>query len=214
MKPDETANAQEPILPNGHPASFVWLASRSPRRQELLRQIGVPFRLLVSDDPQEDEWLELHEAGESPARYVARVAHAKAQAGRQRLERSAAPDAPVLASDTTVAIGGRIYGKPQDEADARRILGELSGHTHRVLSAVVVATGRDTRSAVQVSRVRFARLSAQEIEHYIASGEAFGKAGAYAIQGLAARFIRRIEGSYSGIMGLPLYETARLLRGV
>lgn len=214
MNPDETVNAKEPIPPNGQPAGFVWLASRSPRRQELLRQIGVPFRLLVSDDPQEDEWLERHEAGESPARYVARVALAKAQAGRQRLERSAAPDAPVLASDTTVAIGGRIYGKPQDEADARRILGELSGRTHRVLSAVVVATRRDTRSAVQVSRVRFARLGAQEIERYVASGEAFGKAGAYAIQGLAACFIRRIEGSYSGIMGLPLYETARLLRGV
>lgn len=208
----QTMTAKEMTLPL-RPPGFVWLASRSPRRQELLRQIGVPFRLLVSGDVQEDERLERIETGESPTRYVARVALAKAQAGRARLEQSGETDAPVLASDTTVAIGGRIYGKPHDEADAHRILGELSGRTHRVLSAVVVATRREARSAIQVSRVRFTRLSALEIERYVASGEAFGKAGAYAIQGLAACFIRRIEGSYSGIMGLPLYETARLLRG-
>ncbi len=192
---------------------FVWLASRSPRRQELLRQIGVRFRLLVSDDEEDDESLELPLPGESPTRYVERVARAKAAAARLRLERRGGPQAPVLASDTTVAIGGRIYGKPVDADDARRMLRELSGRTHRVLTAVVVATARRERAATQVSRVRFARLGAREIDAYVASEEPFGKAGAYAIQGAAARFVRRIEGSHSGIMGLPLYETARLLRG-
>ncbi|HLT26892.1 MAG TPA: nucleoside triphosphate pyrophosphatase [Zeimonas sp.] len=192
---------------------FVWLASRSPRRQELLRQIGVPFRLLVSDDDEDDERLELARPGESPTRYVERVARAKAAAARERLERLGGPDAPVLASDTTVAIGGRMYGKPADADDARRMLRDLSGRTHRVLTAVVVATARGERAATQVSRVRFARLKPCEIDDYVASGEPFGKAGAYAIQGEAARFVRRIEGSHSGIMGLPLYETARLLRG-
>ncbi|MCO5101400.1 MAG: Maf family nucleotide pyrophosphatase [Burkholderiaceae bacterium] len=191
---------------------FVWLASRSPRRQELLRQIGVSFRLLVSDDHEDDEALELPLPGESPTRYVERVARAKAAAARARLLRRGGPDAPVLASDTTVAIGGRMYGKPVDAADARRILGELSGRTHRVLTAVVVATARRESVTTQVSRVRIARLRAGEIDAYVASGEPFGKAGAYAIQGAAARFVRRIEGSHSGIMGLPLYETARLLR--
>lgn len=192
---------------------FVWLASRSPRRQELLRQIGVRFRLLVSDNEEEDEALELPLPGESPTRYVERVARAKVAAARVRLERRGGPQAPVLASDTTVALGGRMYGKPLDEEDARRMLRELSGRTHRVLTAVVVATARRERSAIQVSRVRFARLHAREIDAYVASGEPFGKAGAYAIQGAAARFVQRIEGSHSGIMGLPLYETARLLRG-
>ncbi|MBW7923711.1 MAG: septum formation inhibitor Maf [Burkholderiaceae bacterium] len=195
------------------PADFVWLASRSPRRQELLRQIGVRFRLLLSDDDEDDEALEIASPGESPARYVERVARAKAAAARARLLRRGEADAPVLASDTTVAIGGRMYGKPSDADDARRMLRELSGRTHRVLTAVVVATARRERLATQVSRVSFARLRPQEIDEYIAGGEPFGKAGAYAIQGAAARFVRRIEGSHSGIMGLPLYETARLLRG-
>jgi len=203
---DATTQAQA-----GEP-DFVWLASRSPRRQELLRQIGVRFRLLVSDDHEDDEALEHPLPGESPTRYVERVARAKAAAARARLLRRGGPEAPVLASDTTVAIGGRMYGKPVDAADARRMLGELSGRTHRVLTAVVVATARRESVATQVSRVHFARLRAGEIDAYVASGEPFGKAGAYAIQGAAARFVRRIEGSHSGIMGLPLYETARLLR--
>lgn len=199
--------------PANTPADFVWLASRSPRRQALLRQIGVRFRLLVSDDDEDDETLERALPGESPTRYVERVARAKAAAARARLARRGGPEAPVLASDTTVAIGGRMFGKPIDADDARRMLRELSGRTHRVLSAVVVATARRERATVQVSRVRFARLDAHEIDRYVAGGEPFGKAGAYAIQGEAARFVRRIEGSHSGIMGLPLYETARLLRG-
>lgn len=197
----------------GAAADFIWLASRSPRRQELLQRIGVRFRLLVSDDGENDERLELALPGESPTRYVERVARAKAAAGRERLARRGGPDAPVLASDTTVAIGGRMYGKPVDADDARRMLRELSGRTHRVLTAIVVATARGERAATQISRVRFARLKPHEIDDYVAGGEPFGKAGAYAIQGAAARFVRRIEGSHSGIMGLPLYETARLLRG-
>jgi septum formation protein len=199
--------------PSEEPADFVWLASRSPRRQELLRQIGVRFRLLLSDDDEDDEALEIALPGESPTRYVERVARAKAAAARARLLRRGEADAPVLASDTTVAIGGRMYGKPADADDARRMLRELSGRTHRVLTAVVVATARRERLATQVSRVSFARLRPREIDEYVAGGEPFGKAGAYAIQGEAARFVRRIEGSHSGIMGLPLYETARLLRG-
>src|SRR5690606_31855934 len=127
------------------PSPFIWLASRSPRRQELLRQIGVEFRLLVSDDDEDDEALERPMPGESPPRYVERVARAKAAAARRRLELRGAPDAPVLASDTTVAIGGRMYGKPADADDARRMLRELSGRTHRVLTAVVVATARGER---------------------------------------------------------------------
>ncbi len=195
------------------PAEFVWLASRSARRQQLLQQIGVRYRLLLSDDDEDDEALEIPLSGESPTRYVERVARAKAVAARARLARRGGPDAPVLASDTTVAIGGRMYGKPSDAEDARRMLRELSGRTHRVLTAVVVATALRERSVTQVSRVCFARLRAHEIDAYVASGEPFGKAGAYAIQGAAARFVRRIRGSHSGIMGLPLYETARLLRG-
>lgn len=192
---------------------FVWLASKSPRRQALLGQIGVRFRMLVADDGEDDEALETPLPGESPTRYVQRVALAKAEAARARLVRRNERDAPILASDTTVALGGRLFGKPLDGDDARRMLRELSGRTHRVLTAVVVATARRQRIATQVSRVQFARLSVHEIDAYVASGEPFGKAGAYAIQGRAARFVRRIEGSHSGIMGLPLYETARLLRG-
>ncbi len=208
-----TASTNESPAQPGPSADFVWLASRSPRRQELLQQIGVRFRLLLSEDDEDDEALEILRPGESPTRYVERVARAKAAAARARLVRRGGSDAPVLASDTTVAIGGRIYGKPSDADDARRMLRELSGRTHRVLTAVVVATAHRERVAIQVSRVRFARLRAHEIDAYVASGEPFGKAGAYAIQGAAARFVQRIEGSHSGIMGLPLYETARLLRG-
>ncbi|MCD6679634.1 MAG: Maf family nucleotide pyrophosphatase [Burkholderiaceae bacterium] len=208
-----TASTSESPKQPQAPADFVWLASRSPRRQELLQQIGVRFRLLLSDGDEDDEALEIALPGESPTRYVERVARAKAAAARARLARRGGPEAPVLASDTTVAIGGRIYGKPADADDARRMLLELSGRTHRVLTAVVVATAHRERVAIQVSRVRFARLRTHEIDAYVAGGEPFGKAGAYAIQGAAARFVQRIEGSHSGIMGLPLYETARLLRG-
>ncbi|MCD6735144.1 MAG: Maf family nucleotide pyrophosphatase [Burkholderiaceae bacterium] len=193
--------------------SFVYLASKSPRRQELLRQIGVHFELLLPDDDEDAEALERVRAGESPAVYVRRVTLAKAQAARERLARRALPAAPIVASDTTVAIGGRILGKPLDAPDAARMLRMLSGRTHRVLSAVAVVRGARVESALNVSRVVFARLPAAWIDAYVASGEPMDKAGAYAIQGEAARHVRRIDGSHSGIMGLPLYETSRLLRG-
>jgi septum formation protein len=193
--------------------SFVYLASKSPRRQELLRQIGVRFELLLPGEGEDPEALEAVRAGESPTGYVRRVTLAKAQAARARLASRALPAAPIVVSDTTVAIGGRILGKPVDAADATRMLRMLSGRTHRVLSAVAVVRGTRVESALNVSRVVFARLPAAWIDAYVASGEPMDKAGAYAIQGDAARHVRRIDGSHSGIMGLPLYETSRLLRG-
>jgi septum formation protein len=194
------------------PVSFIYLASQSPRRQELLRQVGVRFELLVAGPDEDAEALEAPVAGETARRYVERVTLAKAAAALERLARRGGAPAPVLVADTTVAIGNTILGKPSDAADARRILGALSGRNHRVMTTVAVASARGTEHATSVSRVRFARLRAADLDAYVASGEPFGKAGAYAIQGRAAAFVRRIEGSYSGIMGLPLHETMSLLR--
>lgn len=191
--------------------SFVYLASKSPRRQELLRQIGVRFELLLPDDGEDAEALEAVRAGESPTAYVQRVTRAKAEAARERLARRALPEAPIVASDTTVAVGGRILGKPVDAADAARLLRMLSGRTHRVLSAVAVVRGRRIESALNVSRVVFARLPPAWIDAYVASGEPMDKAGAYAIQGRAAYMIRRISGSYTNVVGLPLTELEELL---
>ena len=171
------------------------------------------FELLLPDDDENAEALEALRAGESPTRYVQRVTLAKAEAARQRLARRALVPAPIVVSDTTVAVGGQILGKPVDAADAARLLRLLSGRTHRVLSAVAVVRGQRIESALNVSRVAFARLSPAWIDAYVAGGEPMDKAGAYAIQGDAARHVRRIDGSHSGIMGLPLYETSRLLRG-
>ena len=195
------------------PSPFIYLASTSPRRQELLAQIGVRYELLLPDAGEDAEALEATRPGESPTRYVERVTLAKARAAADRLARRALPAAPILAADTTVAIGGRILGKPVDDADARRMLGELSGRTHRVMTAVAIVRGARIEHRVQVSRVCFARLTSGAIDRYLQTGESHGKAGAYAIQGMAAAFVRRIEGSHSGIMGLPLHETAQLLRG-
>jgi septum formation protein len=191
---------------------FVWLASQSPRRRQLLDQLGVQHRPLLADADEDAEALEATRAGETPADYVTRVTRAKLAAARTRLARRALPAAPVLVADTTVAIGARILGKPADHDDARAMLRALSGRTHRVLSAVAVHDGRRTGFALNVSRVRFARWPAADIERYVASGEPHGKAGAYAIQSRAAAWIERIDGSYSAIMGLPLHETALLLR--
>lgn len=194
-------------------ATFVYLASRSPRRQALLEQVGITYRMLTPEAHEDAEALEQLCAGETAAAYVQRVARAKAQAARERLLRIGAEPAPILAADTTVAIGASLLAKPTDIADARRMLTLLSGRTHRVLTAVAVARGRSgIESRLSVSRVTFARITRAEIDHYVASGEPMDKAGAYAIQGGAARFVRRIEGSYTGIMGLPLYETVQLLR--
>lgn len=195
---------------------MIYLASRSPRRQELLTRIGVRFELLAPDPGEEEaaEALEAWRPGEAPAAYVLRVTLAKVRAGEARRLARGLPPAPVLAADTTVALGGRIFGKPADAGAAEAMLRALSGRTHRVLTAVALARGRRIEHRVSVSRVRFARLDAAGIAAYVASGEPFDKAGGYGIQGHAGRFVRRVEGSPSGIMGLPLYETDCLLRGL
>jgi septum formation protein len=197
---------------------FIYLASQSPRRRQLLEQIGVRYELLLPRPDEDAEALEAERAGELPAAYVERVTRAKLRAARERLRRSGLPDAPILCSDTTVALGRRILGKPRDAADAAATLSMLAGRTHRVITAVAVsknaAPGTRERLAVSTSRVRFAAMPARAIDAYVATGEPFGKAGAYAIQSGIAGWIERIDGSYSGIMGLPLFETAQLLRGM
>ncbi|HEY0819980.1 MAG TPA: Maf family protein [Rhizobacter sp.] len=192
--------------------AFVYLASQSPRRRQLLQQIGVAHELLLPGPEEDAEALEAEQAGELPRDYVERVTRAKLAAAVQRLKARGLPTAPVLCSDTTVALGRRILGKPADAADAANTLSLLSGTTHRVITAVAVAWGRRSALAVNVSHVRFAELTRAQVEAYVAGGEPFGKAGAYAIQSAAAAWIAHIDGSYSGIMGLPLYETAQLLR--
>ena len=192
--------------------SFVYLASQSPRRSQLLQQIGVAHRLLPSADDEDAEALEAVRPGELPDIYVQRVTQLKLAAARHRLAQRGLPPAPVLCADTTVALGRSILGKPADAAEASGMLRRLSGRTHRALTAVAVHDGRRIHAALQVSHVRFAALPAAAIEAYVAGGEPFGKAGAYAIQGAIAAWIERIEGSHSGIMGLPLFETAALLR--
>lgn len=194
---------------------WVYLASRSPRRSELLAQIGVTARLLVDDDAERAEALEAEQVGEDPRHYVVRVARAKAGAAVERLAASALAPGPVLAADTTVALGGTLLAKPADAADAARMLASLQGRVHRVLTAVAVGrTGGKIDVRLQISRVRIRRLKPAEIDRYVDSGEPFGKAGGYAIQGRAAAFVTRIDGSHSGIMGLPLHETAQMLRRV
>jgi septum formation protein len=193
-------------------SAFVYLASQSPRRRQLLQQIGVRFELLVPDDSEDAEALELVRPGETPETYVRRVTRAKLIAARARLRRRGLAEAPILAADTTVAIGRAILGKPTDDAHARAMLTRLSGRTHRVISGVAVAAGARMRAALNVSHVRFAPLSRAVIAAYVAGGEPFGKAGAYAIQSALAGWIERIDGSHSGIMGLPLFETAQLLQ--
>jgi len=192
--------------------AFVYLASQSPRRRQLLDQLGVRHELLLPLPGEDAEALEAERPGEAPAAYVERVTRAKLVAARRRLLHSGRPPAPILCADTTVAIGRRILGKPDDAAHAAAMLQSLSGRTHRVLTAVAVAQGTRTRFALNVSRVHVAPLPADAIAAYVAGGEPFGKAGAYAIQGGFSAWIERIAGSHSGIMGLPLYETAQLLR--
>ncbi len=191
---------------------FIYLASQSPRRGQLLAQIDVRFEPLLPRADEDAEAIEAEREGELPADYVERVTLAKLHAARARLQRSGLPDAPILCADTTVALGRRILGKPRDAADAAQTLGLLSGQTHRVITAVAVGAGGRERMAVSTSHVRFAAMPAATIEAYVASGEPFGKAGAYAIQSSVAAWIEHIDGSYSGIMGLPLFETAALLR--
>jgi septum formation protein len=191
----------------------IYLASRSPRRRELLAQIGVRFQVLVFRDKPETD-AELDEAvleGEAPRVYVERVARAKAHAGWKRIEQRNLPRAAVLAADTTVAVDGRILGKPADRREAADMLAALSGRSHEVLSAIVLKYEAQLECAVSVSEVEFKTLSKDDIRQYVATGECEDKAGAYAIQGRAAQFVVALHGSFSGVMGLPLYETAQLL---
>jgi septum formation protein len=193
-------------------APFIYLASQSPRRRQLLEQVGVRYELLLPEAHEDSEALEHVHAGEAPAQYVQRVTALKLDAAVQRLQRRGLPPAPILCSDTTVARGRTIYGKPADARDAARMLRELAGSTHRVLTGIALQSGRKRLQALSDSRVSFAPMTAAQIAAYVASGEPMGKAGAYAVQGLAAAHISRISGSYTGIMGLPLFETAQLLR--
>jgi septum formation protein len=197
-------------------ASFdrsLYLASRSPRRRELLTQIGVRFQLLLfrsrpgSDPEVNEDVLE----GESPRAYVERVALAKAEAGWRRLLQRGLPRAPVLAADTTVALDGRIFGKPVDRTQACEMLATLSGREHEVLTAVALTYDDRTETELSVTAVQFRPLREDEIRQYVATGETDDKAGAYAIQGRAAQFVAALRGSYSGVVGLPLYETAQVI---
>lgn len=195
---------------------YVYLASQSPRRLQLLEQWGVRCELLLPDDAEDAESLETVLPGEAPATYVRRVTLLKLTASMARLRRRNLPLAPVLCADTTVALGRRILGKPVDEADARQMLAALSGRRHRVLTAVALGVPGVRRDrmldALSRSWVEFGELSPHHIRSYVATGEPMGKAGSYAVQGRAATWIRHISGSYSGIMGLPAYETTNLLR--
>ena len=191
----------------------VYLASRSPRRRELLAQIGVRYHLLLfRERPGETPDVEeVSMPSEAPDAYVERLAKAKVEAGWRRMLQRNLPQAPVLAADTTVALEGRIFEKPVDRREAAEMLERLSGRTHDVLTAVALKYDDWMEYSLSRSQVRFKPLSAQEIGHYVATGEGDDKAGGYAIQGRAARFIMELHGSYSGVMGLPLYETGQLL---
>ncbi len=194
-------------------ADGIYLASRSPRRRELLAQIDVRFHLLlfrsrVGEDADVDE---TPLDGEAPEAYVERLARAKAEVGWRRMLQRNLPRAPVLAADTTVALDGRIFGKPAERAEGAEILAALSGKTHEVLTAVALKSDDWMESAVSRSEVRFKALTEADIARYLATGEGDDKAGAYGIQGRAARFVVELRGSYSGVMGLPLYEVGVLL---
>lgn len=192
----------------------IYLASRSPRRRELLNQVGVRFdSLLFRTPPREDP--EVSEAwlpNETPEAYVQRVARAKASFGAALIARRSLLERPVLAADTTLDFDGEVIGKPVDPADAEAILRRLSGRSHRVLTAIAMARGERLEHRLSISEVRFRALGAEEIRHYVRSGEPTDKAGAYGIQGRAAMFVAEMRGSHSGIVGLPLCETALLLR--
>jgi septum formation protein len=194
-------------------APALYLASKSPRRQELLRQLGVEFtELRLREAPgRRRDVLERPRADEAPVEYVKRIARTKASVGWHRMQQRSLPPLPVLGADTEVVQGGVIFGKPADPADATRMLSLLSGRRHGVLTAIALRWEREMVLALSVSTVTMRPLEKAEIERYVATGEPYDKAGGYAVQGRAAAFIRRIEGSYSGVMGLPLFETAEAL---
>lgn len=199
-------------LPAFTASPWLYLASQSPRRRQLLDQLGVRHEMLLPDPDEDAESLEAERPGESPEDYVQRVTLAKWEAAVARRARRAAqggwPDAPILCADTTVALGDEILGKPADAAHAAQMLARLSGQSHKVLTAVVVSG----QLRLSVSHVQWRLLDADEIERYVAGGEPMGKAGGYAIQGRSGAWTQHVDGSYSGIMGLPLFETAELLK--
>ena len=192
----------------------IYLASQSPRRRELLKQVGIGFELLLlRSDPRRDiDVDETPHPGEAPDDYVRRVCRAKAEAGYTALQLRNLPSFPVLAADTAVALDGRIFGKPNNAGQAAEMLRQLSGCEHQVLSAVAIALGDHIETALSASTVRFAPLDEARIQRYLLTREYADKAGGYAIQGHAGAFIEHISGSYSGVMGLPLFETVQLLR--
>lgn len=194
------------VLMAGYACRMLWLASRSPRRRELLAQLGMTFQIIDVDVP------EVRGADESPPAYVERVARAKARSGLTGVM-GRDPDAIVLGADTEVVLDDRVFGKPRDAEDAAAILRALSGRVHAVISVVCRASVTGECAVACESSVSFAAIDERTIEGYVATGEPFGKAGGYAIQGRAAAFVAHLSGSYSGVVGLPLFETACLLGG-
>ena len=192
----------------------IYLASKSPRRRELLRQIGIEFELLMlRDEPGRPGFVsEIPHNGEAPEDYVIRIAREKAESGWSAILGRRLPQRPVLAADTTVTIDGKIMGKPASPEEALDMLRMLSGRTHQVLTAVAVIAHDELREALNRSEVRFADVDDSVLRAYCATAEPYDKAGGYGVQGNAAQFIERINGSYSGIMGLPLFETTHLLQ--
>lgn len=199
------------MIPGG---KRLYLASSSPRRRELLKQIGIHFEpLLLRKDPSREADVDEQAAGdEPPQEYALRIALGKAQMGWTCVLQRKLPQLPVLAADTVVSIDGNIIGKPRSRGEAVAMLQQLSGREHKVYTAVAAAFGDEIASRLSVTTVRFRELDGEEIRYYVSSSEPLDKAGAYAIQGRAAVFVERIEGSYSGVVGLPLFETAQLLK--
>jgi septum formation protein len=194
--------------------NFIYLASQSPRRSQLLDQLGVRHTLLLPDSDEDVESLEQQLRSEAPKTYVQRVTGLKLEAALQRMARRKLPTAPVLCADTTVVMGRTIFGKPENADDAKRMLRALANRPHRVMTAIALGWERGEEVACSESWVTFADMSEADIEAYVSTGEPMGKAGAYAVQGAAAAHIAHLSGSYSGIMGLPLFETAQALRSI
>ena len=194
-------------------APLLYLASKSPRRQALLRQLGIEFETLLLREAvgRDRDVVEEARDAEPASHYVERIARTKAQVGWQRMQNRKLAERPVLGADTEVLLDGEVFGKPRDADDAIRMMKRLSGRTHQVMTAVAIRFRDVTEVDLSISKVTLRRLAAAEVERYVATGEPLDKAGGYAVQGRAAGFIARIEGSYTGIVGLPLCETATLL---
>lgn len=194
-------------------SNIIYLASKSPRRRELLKQIGVHYELLMMREQAPRIDVDESPLGDETAHaYVQRIVRLKAEAAMKVMRQRRLTPRPILTADTTVTLDGHILGKPLDKADAVRMLTQLAGESHQVLTAVAVAVDQEIQQVLTTSFVTFAKLSEDDIKRYIETGEPMDKAGGYAVQGVAAKFIAKLSGSYSGVMGLPLYETANLLR--